>query len=117
EAPFGFHLSVVVFHAVSAGLVAMLGLRLFGSSAEGRLGALAAGVLFACHPIHAESVCWIAGRSDPLAAVFVLAASLCWTRSGGSSRTGLATIGTAVLVLLGCLAKETALAIVPVLIA
>jgi tetratricopeptide (TPR) repeat protein len=35
-----------------------------------------AAALFAVHPIHTESVTWIAGRTDPLCALFLLAAML-----------------------------------------
>jgi Flp pilus assembly protein TadD len=117
SAAMGFHLSVIVLHALNSGLVTMLGTRLFGPTGKGRLAALTAGVLFAAHPIHTESVCWIAGRSDPLATAFMLAATVWWLDSRGSSRPLVATLGVAMLVLLGCLAKEIALGMVPVLIA
>lgn len=110
--PFGFHFSVVLVHALNAALVTLLALRLFGDGREGRQGALAAGVIFAAHPIHTESVAWIAGRSDPLATACVLMACLLWFRPG---RSGASTVTAAALLLLGTLAKETAIGMAAVL--
>ncbi len=42
----------------------------------GLAGSAAAGLLFAVHPIHTESVAWMAGRSDVVCAVFFLGAVL-----------------------------------------
>ena len=49
----------------------------------GGLAAEAAAWLFALHPVHAESVAWIAGQKDLLALLFVAAALLAYA---GSSR-------------------------------
>jgi tetratricopeptide (TPR) repeat protein len=82
-----FHLSVVLAHAVTAALVFVLAVQLLGG--ETVAGALVAGALFAVHPIHTESVAWMAGRADVLATCFCLAALLVhaggpitWLRSG-----------------------------------
>jgi hypothetical protein len=65
EAPFAFHLSVVLAHAVTSALVCLFALRLFGPAGIAAAAALFAGLLFAVHPIHTESVSWAAGRSLP----------------------------------------------------
>lgn len=39
-------------------------------------------IVFAVHPVHVESVAWLAGRKDVLALVFVSAALACYVRSG-----------------------------------
>ncbi|HBG06001.1 MAG: hypothetical protein A2075_15555 [Geobacteraceae bacterium GWC2_58_44] len=41
---------------------------------------LLAALLFGLHPVNVEAVNWIAGRSDPLLAFFVLGATLFWLR-------------------------------------
>ena len=57
---FGFHLVSLVLHALVVCLVFVLAERLTGD----RLAAFAAGALFALHPIHTESVDWIAAVTD-----------------------------------------------------
>src|SRR5262249_25606381 len=63
DTPFAFHFPVVIMHVLNTGLVFLLGRRLFGARTGAVLAALAAALLFATHPIHTESVCWMAGRS------------------------------------------------------
>ena len=41
---------------------------------------LLAALLFALHPVNVEAVAWIAGRTDPLMALFVLSACWFWLR-------------------------------------
>ena len=43
---------------------------------DNRLAPLFAALLFAVHPVHTESVSWISGRTDVLAALFFLLANL-----------------------------------------
>ncbi len=70
EKPFGYHLRNVALHALSSILVLFLAARWMGS----RPAAAAAAAIFAVHPIHTQSVTWIAGRTDLLATLFCLAA-------------------------------------------
>jgi Tfp pilus assembly protein PilF len=74
--PFAYHLTNVVLH----GLITVLVFRLIGRLAGRRIGALAA-ALFAVHPVHAESVAFVAGRSDLLCAFFLLLSLLATIRS------------------------------------
>jgi len=67
-----FHLTNVLLVAGCA-LLAVLVIR--GFTGDGRLAAWA-GVLFALHPYHIETVAWVAGRTDPLYSLFVLGAVL-----------------------------------------
>lgn len=65
--------------------------------------ALAAGMLFALHPVHVESVTWLSGRKDVLSGAFMLGALLCARRS---SRAWLA--GALACSALALLSKPTA---------
>jgi tetratricopeptide (TPR) repeat protein len=113
EQPFVFHLSVVLAHALVAALVCLLAMDLLGAGSAARAGALAAGLLFALHPIHTESVAWAAGRSDVLATGFIVAAVLVHGRPPGSWRRSIAT-GLCAAGALG--AKETGVALYPLLL-
>jgi hypothetical protein len=112
-APFAFHLSVVLAHAVTSALLCWFALRLFGRDGFGVAAALFAGMFFAVHPIHTESVAWAAGRSDVMATGFLLAALLVrsrwqetWARSAGVGLLTFAALG----------AKETAVAVFPLML-
>jgi len=70
--PLGFHLTNLLLHAVVSVLFFFFAARLAGE----RRSALAAALLFAVHPVHTEAVTYVAGRSDPLSAVFLLTALL-----------------------------------------
>lgn len=111
--PLPFHLSVVLFHAVTSALVCAAALRWLGSDGPGRLGALGCGALFAVHPIHTESVAWVAGRSDVLATAFLLAAFLAHVPPASSWRGRMAVGG---LAFLAFGSKETAVALLPLLV-
>ena len=73
--PFSFHLANVVLHALVVLLVFCVLRRLSGE----RIALIAAG-LFALHPIHTESVAWIAGVTDLELALFYLLAFLLYLR-------------------------------------
>ncbi len=72
ERPFGYHLRNVVLHVGVSLVLLALATRWLGSRQAG----LAAAALFAVHPVHTQSVTWIAGRTDLFAALFFLAALL-----------------------------------------
>lgn len=102
EAPWGFHLGNVLLHGAVCALVWLVARRAgthYGT-------ALLAGSLFAVHPIHAEAVANVAGRSELLAALFVLTAWI-FHRRGWS-------IGAILAYLLAILSKEGAI-LAPVL--
>jgi len=68
--PVGFHLTNILFHVVNSLLVFHLVRHLIRRFWAG----LGAALVFAAHPIHTESVTWIAGRTDVMAATLFLAA-------------------------------------------
>ncbi len=101
-----FHLHNVVLHAVNSGLVLLVARRWLGAS----LGAVVAGLIFAIHPVHVESVAFVSGRTDLLAATWILVAVLVWSRRDRAwSPRRLVLFGGAFL--LALLAKEVALAL------
>ena len=70
----GYHLSNVILHALTSLLLVHAGARL----GIGWLGLLFGSCWFAAHPIHTESVSWIAGRGDVLATLLSLVFLTYW---------------------------------------
>jgi protein O-mannosyl-transferase len=70
--PGGHHFTNVLFHAANTVLLFFLLLRLTGALWPGAFIA----ALFAWHPLHVESVAWIAERKDVLSTFFALLALL-----------------------------------------
>lgn len=65
-----FHLASMLVHLACSWLVWLLVWQLF----RNQWGAVAAGLLFACHPFQVESVAWVSGFSGQLGALFSLLA-------------------------------------------
>jgi Flp pilus assembly protein TadD len=72
--PWGFHLTNLLIHAVSAALLFQVLLRMTGRSGA----SAAAAALFAVHPLRVESVAWVAERKDVLSVVFLMLALLAY---------------------------------------
>lgn len=111
--PWGFHLVSVLLH----GAVVLLAYRLLLRLDVAGPVALAAAGLFAVHPVHTESVTWVAGVPDVLCAGFyLLALYLYWGwRSRLSPLSPVSLAGAAVAYFLALLSKEMALTL-PVLV-
>lgn len=103
------HATTLLIHALCAAAVFFLARRLLEGQDDSGLGALAAGLVFALHPVHSESVCAIAGRSDTLATLLLLA-SLLLALHGRDRKSLPALVGAGCLFLLAALSKEVALA-------
>jgi protein O-mannosyl-transferase len=96
----GHHLSSLFFHTANALLLFFL--LAAGTGRVGRSAVVAA--LFACHPLHVESVAWIAERKDVLSTSFWLlttGAYGAYARRPSPGRYGLVVAGFA----LGLMAK------------
>ncbi len=72
--PFGYHLTNVLLHCCNTGALFLFLRRLKVP------GALLASGLFALHPVHVESVAWIAERKNVLSTLFVFLAFHEWKR-------------------------------------
>ena len=75
--PFYFHLHNVILHSLNI-LLVFLFIYLV-SSGEGAVATLTA-LLFAVHPLHVESVAWVAERKDVLSGFFSLMALILYWR-------------------------------------
>ena len=99
--PKGWHAVGLLLHALNAWLVLRLLWRLLGTTGP---AALAGALLFAVHPVGVESVVWVSSQGDLLALTLMLVTLEVLLRPGL-----LRTLGGAVLCLLACLAKESAI--------
>jgi tetratricopeptide (TPR) repeat protein len=113
DRPLGFHLTNALLHGFCSLLVVLL-LRRLGFAP---LTAVVSGALFAVHPIHTESVAWIAGRTDLMA--FALASLAFLVHLVGLDerrsppRRRLLAIAAGVCFALALLAKEMAVVLIP----
>lgn len=96
----GYHLTNVLLHVASTLLVYLVAPAL----GAGGSGAFLASAVFGLHPIHTESVAWIAGRTDVIATALLLLSLLLYARAPGRRSRG-ALLAFA----LALLAKEIAL--------
>lgn len=108
----GFRLSNFAWHGAS--VAALFALALALGASDRRAGLCAA--LFAIHPAHAEPVCLVMGRSDPVASVFVFAAIALALRARAGDPPGSRALAfaPAALVFVGAFAKEVTLLASPV---
>jgi Tfp pilus assembly protein PilF len=111
--PVGYHAVNVALHAAASALLAILVARLLGSVAAAAL----VGALFATHPVHSEAVASVVGRADVLATLLAL---LCWWLLLGRERGRDVPLPrrllAAAVLALAILAKESAVAILGVVI-
>ena len=103
--PAGFHAGNLLLHALASALAARYARTLLGRPGL----ALAAGLLFAAHPVHTEAVAGIVGRAESLAAIFVFLTLLALRSPRPLHR--LASAPLCLLLALG--SKESAIAALP----
>jgi tetratricopeptide (TPR) repeat protein len=82
--PWGHHLTSVLLHALNTVLVFLLLLRLTGA----RWRSVMVAALFGWHPLHVESVAWVAERKDVLSTGFGLLALLLYARFARDAGAG-----------------------------
>lgn len=116
--PLGHHLTSVALHAVNTLLVALVSMRVAETHAArqgvaaperqtGERRVLLTGVvvaaLFGLHPLHVESVAWVAERKDVLCALFFLLSVLAYSAHAGRPPRWSAVVTSRPLTLaLGC---------------
>ncbi len=92
-APFGFHLTNLLLHAVDVMLLFTLARRLCETKGDADpmapiVMAFAAAILLAVHPMMTEAVGYVSGRSEVLCGAFFLLAMMAglrWLRDGGAA--------------------------------
>ncbi len=119
--PFGYHLGNIILHSLNTFLVFILALRLAGLGRGLRYRVTASAVaalLFGLHPIHVESVSWIAERKDVLCAFFFISSLIAYTyfAAGGPRLRALKYLAALVLFVLALMSKPMAVSLPLVLI-
>ena len=111
---FGWHLLSILLHLAGVMLLYALARR-WGLRTE---TAAAAALLFGVHPVHSESVAWVAALPDPMATVFILSSLLLYERYYHSERRSgpLTLILSVALAFMALLSKEVAI-IYPIFLA
>ncbi len=102
--PFGFHLTNVLFHLGVVLSFYFLAARLL----RHRPAALGVSLLFAVHPAHTESVTFISGRVDVVAAFFYVLSLLWFVRAWDSENRERRTALSLLFFFLALLSKEMA---------
>ena len=123
--PRGYHVTSLLFHAATALCFYVLARRLLTRAlpaatpdADVTLGAAAAALLFAVHPLRVESVAWVTARRDVVSGLFFMLTVLTWLKSveapAESRRRWYA--GSLVLFVCALLSKSLAVAVPVVLV-
>jgi Flp pilus assembly protein TadD len=102
----GWHLMNLLVHCGATVLIFFLIKRLSGD----RLIATMAALLFGLHPAHVESVSWISGIPDPLAALFYVPSLIWYVRYRTEGQTKF-LVASLIAYGLSALCKETPLAL------
>jgi protein O-mannosyl-transferase len=112
--PWGYHLTNVLLHALAVLMVYWLGIRLFASPWY----AFAAALVFALHPSRTEVVAWISGRTGSMMAIsYVASLIFFWRYLSGESERKRTLLFAWLTYLLAMVCKETALSLVPAVVA
>jgi Tfp pilus assembly protein PilF len=109
-APWFWHLSSILLHASATWLAFKVSLTLL----KNREAAAFTSLVFAIHPIHIESVCWISASNEPLYSLFFLASIFLFTRFLGDPHRPIALWSSVLLWGAALFTKETAVALMPV---
>ncbi len=99
--PRGHHYTSVVLHTISALLVLLLFFRLTGALWQSAFVA----AMFSLHPLHVESVAWVAERKDVLSAMFCFLTLIFYSEYVSRKKTSLYIISLLTF-LLGLMSKS-----------
>ena len=119
--PWGWHLTSILVHAGAAVALFFTAEKLLTTTvtqmadSTRRRIAFGVAVLWAIHPLHTSAVTYIAGRADPLAALFGfagLAMGLCGLET--NRRTWIWMLGAAACFFLAMLSKESGIIFLPI---
>jgi protein O-mannosyl-transferase len=88
--PRGYHLTNLLLHAAAGVAVYFVALRLLRATMAGgeqalRLGALAAALFFAIHPLRVESVAWVTERRDVLSGLWFALTVLAYLKAADAT--------------------------------
>lgn len=108
-----FHLADLFFHALAAALVVLL-METLGVRIR---WAMAAGLLFAFHPVQTEAVVSVVGRADILAAICLLSALVFHLRASGRQNRWIFEGAALTALVAGFFCKEYAVAFPFILVA
>jgi len=111
--PFGYHCENVLIHSINVLLVYYVGLHLLLSPSAAFIAAL----LFALHPVNAETVNFISAKNNLLASLCMLSSLLFYIKSRAQTASPMLYAGlSTALFFLGLLSKEIALMLIPMLV-
>jgi hypothetical protein len=110
--PAGYHWVNLAIHLLNSGLVFLVLRKLVRNHGAAALGA----AIFLVHPLQTESVSYIAGRSESLAALFVLAAYVVFLYRRSEEISWRESTAVVALFGLGVATKENAVALAGVLL-
>ena len=117
---YGYHVLNMVIHAINTGLVFIVLFRLLSLSgwcrSKGHAAAVLGATVFLIHPLATESVSYIAGRSETLAAMFMLLAYVVFLGGNSEPLSWSRSILVLVLFAVAVATKEHAVALAGVLL-
>ena len=120
DSPFSYHFVNLVIHFVNTALVFLVVLRILQKAGwigrKARVASAFGAIVFAIHPLQTESVSYVAGRSESLAALFLFLAYVVFLYRRKEAISWWEAV--LVLVLFGAAVKtkENAIALPPILI-
>jgi tetratricopeptide (TPR) repeat protein len=111
--PFGYHLANILFHIFNAFLVFLIARYII----KRYIPSLFAALVFLVHPVQAEAVSWIAGRSNLIFLLFYLASMLMFIKYDEQEHTNFALYGFSLISFgLSLLCREMAVSLPLILI-
>jgi MYXO-CTERM domain-containing protein len=107
--PLGYHLTNILLHAASSGLVALLLARLGASRAVAWVGA----AIFAFHPAQVQTVAWVAQRKTTLSLFFLLLSLLTYERATRAEPTSPRGLLASLVLFVAALLSKVSVVIFP----